>query len=119
MQTPKGQVPEARCQACINRRDGFYGSYAPACPTHNEDGTLRPAVQPGATPSGSDDGYRDENWWLGWNAAMRASADAPKIETLYLLHRLLSNKHTLSPAEFRADLAKIVDDAYEKGVPEC
>ncbi len=39
--TPHGQVPEARCQACIYRHDGVYGSWAPDCPVHNYDGTLR------------------------------------------------------------------------------
>ena len=30
-----------RCQACVDRNDGFYGSYAPQCPAHNDDGTPR------------------------------------------------------------------------------
>ena len=30
-----------RCQACADRNDGFYGSYAPKCPAHNDDGTPR------------------------------------------------------------------------------
>lgn len=30
-----------RCQACFDRNDGFYGSYAPKCPAHNDDGTPR------------------------------------------------------------------------------
>ena len=30
-----------RCQACFDRNDGFYGSYAPKCHVHNDDGTPR------------------------------------------------------------------------------
>ena len=30
-----------RCQACFDRNDGFYGSYAPKCTAHNDDGTPR------------------------------------------------------------------------------
>ena len=37
-------APEARCQACIDRHDGFYGSWAPDCPRHNYDGTPRSAA---------------------------------------------------------------------------
>ena len=37
-------APEARCQACIDRHDGFYGSWAPDCLRHNYDGTLRSAT---------------------------------------------------------------------------
>lgn len=36
MTNTQGQVPEARCQACIDRNDGFYGSYASAQPHHVE-----------------------------------------------------------------------------------
>lgn len=41
MNTPQGQVPEARCQACIDLHDSVYGSWAPNCPVHNYDGTIR------------------------------------------------------------------------------
>lgn len=29
------------CQACADLNDGFYGSWAPDCPDHNEDGSPR------------------------------------------------------------------------------
>lgn len=29
------------CQMCKDARDGFYGSYAPQCKYHNEDGSLK------------------------------------------------------------------------------
>ena len=34
-------APDDRCQHCVNRSDGFYGSFAPECPSHNDDGTAR------------------------------------------------------------------------------
>lgn len=41
----KGQPSLQRCQPCIDRHDGFYGSYAPPCPVHDDDGNLRAATQ--------------------------------------------------------------------------
>jgi hypothetical protein len=42
-----------RCQHCIDRHDGFYGSYAPSCPVHDDDGKLR------ATPTTEQPGDAD------------------------------------------------------------
>lgn len=38
-------------------------------------------------------------------------------DTLYLLRRLLSNQHTLTGPEFRAELTKIVDEAFRTQAP--
>lgn len=40
---PAAAPDDKRCQACIDRRDGFYGSYAPDCPVHDDDGNPRAA----------------------------------------------------------------------------
>lgn len=45
------EVGQQRCQHCIDRRDGFYGSYAPPCPTHDDDGKLRATPHPTEQPS--------------------------------------------------------------------
>jgi hypothetical protein len=37
-------------------------------------------------------------------------------DTLYLLRRLLSNQHTLTSAEFREELTKIVGEATQAEV---
>jgi hypothetical protein len=42
-----------RCQHCIDRHDGFYGSFAPPCPVHDDDGKLR------ATPTTEQPGDGD------------------------------------------------------------
>lgn len=41
---PRSGLPEPgqRCKACIDRHDGFYGSWAAPCPIHDDDGNLRP-----------------------------------------------------------------------------
>lgn len=39
-------------------------------------------------------------------------------DTLYLLRRLLSNQHTLTSAEFREELTKIVGEAYQQEAQE-
>ena len=39
-------VPDDRCQHCVNRSDGFYGSFAPECPLHNDDGTAHTQAAP-------------------------------------------------------------------------
>lgn len=51
-----------RCQACIDRHDGFYGSYAPPCTVHDDVGNLRAR---GAAPAANEyaplpepDGYK-------------------------------------------------------------
>jgi len=44
MQAAPKAEPGERCQHCINRSDGFYGSYAPPCPYHDDDG--KPRAQP-------------------------------------------------------------------------
>lgn len=56
--------------------------------------------------------------WLApfWESArwesIRAKPAHPSADTLYLLRRLLSNQHTLTGSEFRAELGKIVEDAH-------
>lgn len=45
-------------------------------------------------------------------ALVEAQQPAPvSSDTLYLLRRLLSNQHTLTSAEFREELTKIVEEA--------
>lgn len=46
-----------------------------------------------------------------WDA-IRAKPVHPSADTLYLLRRLLSNQHTLTGSEFRAELVKIVEAAH-------
>ena len=41
-----------RCQACFDRNDGFYGSFAPPCPHHDEDG--QPRASHGQAPAQPD-----------------------------------------------------------------
>lgn len=43
---PTVDCPPPRCQACWDRQDSFYGSYAPPCPVHNDDGSLRAVARP-------------------------------------------------------------------------
>lgn len=38
------------CKACADRRDGVYGSWAPDCPEHSEDGTPRTQQIQGVVP---------------------------------------------------------------------
>ena len=51
-----------------------------------------------------------------WETAREeASRNRPvSSDTLYLLRRLLSNQHTLTSAEFREELTKIVGEAYQQ-----
>ena len=46
--------------------------------------------------------------------AEAAPQQKPSQDTLYLLRRLLSNQHTLTGPEFRAELEKIVGEAYQQ-----
>ncbi len=61
--------------------------------------------------------------WLApfWESArweaIRAKPVHPSADTLYLLRRLLSNQHTLTGSEFRAELGKIVEDAHAATPP--
>ena len=63
-------------------------------------------------------------WWADhlttW--AQRFVKAAPQQEvsqdTMYLLRRLLSNQHTLTGPEFRAELEKIVGEAYQQEAQE-
>jgi hypothetical protein len=52
--------------------------------------------------------------------AARTTADSQPApvssDTLYLLRRLLSNQHTLTSAEFREELTKIVGEATQAEV---
>lgn len=52
--------------------------------------------------------------WGAWQAraALAAAPQAPRLgeDALHLLHRLLSNQHTLTGPEFRAELEKIVSE---------
>ncbi|MCE1194083.1 MAG: Lar family restriction alleviation protein [Acidovorax sp.] len=50
-----------------------------------------------------------------WNR--RAPSSPPSADTLYLLRRLLSNQHTLTGTEFRAELTTIVQAAIEHQPP--
>lgn len=45
----QGDAPKdgERCQHCIDRHDGFYGSYAPDCPFHDYDGKPRAQAKEG------------------------------------------------------------------------
>lgn len=53
-------------------------------------------------------------------AAEQATPKAAPVssDTLYLLRRLLSNQHTLTGPEFRAELEKIVGEAYQQEAQE-
>jgi hypothetical protein len=53
-----------------------------------------------------------------WETAREeASRNRPvSSDTLYLLRRLLSNQHTLTSAEFREELTKIVGEATQAEV---
>lgn len=48
---------------------------------------------------------------------IQAPMGAPSADTLYLLRRLLSNQHTLTGSEFRAELTTIVQAAIERQPP--
>jgi hypothetical protein len=41
----EGAAPHGRCQHCVDLNDGFYGSYAPPCPYHDDDGKPRAAQE--------------------------------------------------------------------------
>jgi hypothetical protein len=47
-----------------------------------------------------------------------APQQEPSQDTMYLLRRLLSNQHTLTGPEFRAELEKIVGEAYQQEAQE-
>lgn len=53
---------------------------------------------------------------------LQGAEEAPQQEvsqdTMYLLRRLLSNQHTLTGSEFRAELEKIVGEAYQRWAQE-
>lgn len=61
--------------------------------------------------------------YVHWQCGPQASGFAPQpasvsSDTLYLLRRLLSNQHTLTGPEFRAELEKIVGEAYQQEAQE-
>lgn len=89
-----------------------------------------PALEAPAAPAGFD------AWWeragdgrskmmakQAWDAALAAAPQAPRLgeDALHLLHRLLSNQHTLTGPEFRAELEKIVaeESARHAAAPQA
>lgn len=50
--------------------------------------------------------------------ALAAPQQKSSQDTMYLLRRLLSNQHTLTGSEFRAELEKIVGEAYQQEAQE-
>ena len=56
-------------------------------------------------------------WEMAREEAMRTQPASVSSDTLYLLRRLLSNQHTLTGSEFRAELGKIVEDAHAATPP--
>lgn len=57
-------------------------------------------------------------WEMAREEAMRTKPALLSRDTLYLLRRLLSNQHTLTGSEFRAELEKIVGEAYQQEAQE-
>ena len=57
-------------------------------------------------------------WEMAREEAMRTKPALLSRDTLYLLRRLLSNQHTLTSSEFRAELEKIVGEAYQQEAQE-
>ena len=57
-------------------------------------------------------------WEMAREEAMRTKPALLSRDTLYLLRRLLSNQHTLTGPEFRAELEKVVGEAYQQEAQE-
>lgn len=134
--TPPAEQHPPRCRYCdgtgdVHSGDGEWRGICTEC----EAGTaLRQQAAPKAAPESFLDGadVQDESGVLAYYSreavlacitAALESVAAPKAapvssDTLYLLRRLLSNQHTLTGPEFRAELEKIVGEAYQQEAQE-
>lgn len=120
MTEPTELIPCPFCGGAARHLPGKYGYWierviCDACRFHISETGSHAAVElwnkraPQTTTSG-----------VQWQRGPQASGFTPETDnqpepvssdTLYLLRRLLSNQHTLTSAEFREELTKIVGEA--------